>query len=427
MRMLDLFINVVDSAMWVLFLLLFHKSKRAKPQMAVGTIASISALVMNIEITGRLAIYSSYTFLIDVAILFLYTLYFLQEKWYWKLFTILLYDICIFSCNFLCIVIFTNVFNIDVNELLMNETGWRWCFLIAAKLMLLFLCAVMLHYKKKLSSLKKRVYLYLALPVLIILIISRLMQVLLYFYSTSGNIVNVIWLMSLISLLFFICFFLLFADVKAREEKVQNEILKQQICIQEQIYGQQYKSLREVRRLQHDLKHSLVVVEQLLIEKDVTGAEAYLRKFLQSLEGVDGFDYGETVWRTLLSIKQDRAKAGGICCEIDIKEKGLKKLDAVDICILLGNLLDNAIEAEEKVQDYRVIKVMIREEGLIYVQVKNRIAEEADDSIENLATTKTNAGLHGFGILCVREIVKKYNGTCEFGKAGDWFQADIIL
>lgn len=425
--MLDLLINIVDSTMWVLFLLLFHKSKRTKPQLIAGTIISILMLVINIEITGNLVIYSSYTFLIDCTILFLYTQYFLHEKWYWKLFTILLYDICIFSCNFLCVVIFTNLFRVDMNELLMGRKGWRWCFLIAAKLMLLLLCGVMLYYKRKLKDLKKWVYLYLALPVLIILIVSRLMQILTCFYSINGNIVSIIWLICLISVLFVICFFLLFADVKAREEKIQNKMLRQQISIQEQIYGQQYKSLREVRRLQHDLKHSLVVVEQLLIEKDSIGAEKYLRKFLQNLEGVDGFDCGETVWRTLLSIKRDRAKASGICCEIDIKEKGLKKLDVVDICILLGNLLDNAIEAEEKIQGCRIIKIMIREEGLVYIQVKNRITESIDFSIENLITTKTNVNLHGFGILCVKEIVKKYNGICEFEKIDDWFQADIIL
>lgn len=425
--MLELFINVVDSTMWVLFLLLFHRSKRSISQTIVGTIASISALVVNIEIAGKLTIYSSYTCIIDVTILFLYVLYFLREKWYWKLFTILLYNICIFSCNFLCIVVFTNIFPVDVNDLLINGKGWRWGFLITAKFILLFLCTVMLYYKKRLGSLKKWVYLYLTLPVLIILIVSRLMQVLLYFYRTNGNILSVVWLMSLISLLFLICFFLLFADAKAQEEKIQNEILKQQICTQEQIYSQQYKNLRAVRRLQHDLKHSIVVVEQLLIEKDVIKAEAYLRKFLQSLEGVEGFDYGEKVWKTLLSIKQDRAKAGNIHCEVDIKEKGLKKMDAVDICILLGNLLDNAIEAEEKIQNNRIIKVMIREEGLIYIQVKNRIAENINYLIKNMASTKSNAGLHGFGILCIKEIVKKYNGTCEFGQIGDWFQVDIIL
>lgn len=424
--MVDIIANVADAVIWVCFLLNFHTSKKSKTRVWAGSLLAIAGLIINIELLSGTVLYSSVTFLIDLGILMLYAVFVLEGTWYCKVFTILLYNICLFSCNFFCILFFTIVLQIEMKELIDTEGMWRWCFLLSSKGVLLVLCLITLYLKEKFASLAKWSYLTLVLPVLTIGIVSSLMQILVDFYKASRDILQIVWLMCLISALFVICVVLLRVSMREKEQKFQNRMLRQQLEAQERIYERQYKCLREVRKYQHDLKHKMVVVEQLLLQNNAVDAEVYLRKFLQETEKIDALSREETVWKTLIAIKAERARELGIDYEADVRDKGFKRIDPVDICIVLGNLLDNAIEAEEKVTEGREIKVKIREEKMVYIQVKNRVTK-TDVSPKHFMTTKESVDMHGFGLSCIREVVSKYNGAYEFEQRDGWFQAEILF
>lgn len=424
--MVETITNIIDAVLWIGFLLIFHKSKRTKVQIMAGSLFAIIGLIINIELISGSALYSSVTFWIDLGILILYSAYELEGKWYWKGFTILLYDICLFSCNFFCLLLFTTIFQIETNELIDAGGTWRWCFLLSSKSLLLAVCLIILYLKDKFANLIKWTYFILVLPALIIGIVSLLMRTIADIYCTSGDMINIIWLICLVSILFVICVVLLSALMREKEQKIQNRMLKQQMDAQEKIYSRQYKSFREVRKYQHDLKHKMIVVEQLLFQNDSAGAEIYLKKFLQEIEDIDVLNHEETVWKTLLSIKAEKAKELDINYEADIRDKGLKRIDPVDICIVLGNLLDNAIEAEEKVTESRAIKVKIREEKIVYILVANKIVN-LDIPKGHFRTTKGCADMHGFGLECIQEVVHRYNGVCELALKDGWFQVEILF
>lgn len=95
------------------------------------------------------------------------------------------------------------------------------------------------------------------------------------------------------------------------------------------------------------------------------------------------------------------------------------------MCILLGNLLDNAIEAEEKLEGMREINLCIREEKMIYIKIKNRIGP--DEVGNTTRTTKENEEFHGFGLQSVNEIVDKYNGIIQIEKCSNYFEVEIFF
>lgn len=420
----ELVFNFVDAILWAAFLMIFHGTRR-RGGLPLGFFATVLALVINIEITGHDNLYSNYTLPIDIVILCSYAFVYLQEKWWQKLFSILLYNICVFGCNTASFSFLTKILQISAERLL-DERSWaRLGYLIFAKLLLFSCILIIIRFKEKIKEAYIKTPMIFVLPVLGVAIISLLMQMLETLHELQVSIQWILCLMSLISLLFAICFRMLFEVMKVWEQNLQNQILKQQLHMQEDMYEWQRKNLRQVSRLQHDLKHRLVVVEQLLYEQNYEHAQQYLQEYLLDMEKVGRLDCRESVWKTLVAMKRERAQASGIVCNTDIREHGLKKIDVIDICVLLGNLLDNAIEAQEQLEQCREIHFVLREEQMILIEVKNRIRE--GQSVGELKTTKADADKHGFGVVSIKEIVKKYHGICHYKQEKGWFVVEIFL
>ena len=109
-----------------------------------------------------------------------------------------------------------------------------------------------------------------------------------------------------------------------------------------------------------------------------------------------------------------------IICSI---ENDISGVEDIDLCNLIGNLLDNAICAAEKCDlDSRLIEVRISSAGSKLVMiVKNSIRDSVLKENPNLKSTKPNSAEHGFGIKTIKYIAAKYNG--EF----DFYEEDLIF
>ena len=102
-------------------------------------------------------------------------------------------------------------------------------------------------------------------------------------------------------------------------------------------------------------------------------------------------------------------------------------IDDIDLCNLLGNILDNAIEAAKDCQN-GYIEVSIRsDENMVLVIVANTVAEPVVKRNKELKSTKKNADDHGYGVKTIRFIAEKYNGTASFYEEGDMFYCQVMM
>lgn len=99
------------------------------------------------------------------------------------------------------------------------------------------------------------------------------------------------------------------------------------------------------------------------------------------------------------------------------------------MCVLLANLLDNAIEACEKVEkDRRLIYLRIkRQNQMLLIFIENTIEESEAEKREFFKTSKKNKELHGLGIKCIDNVILKYDGHKEYSIQKDNFQMYISL
>lgn len=95
---------------------------------------------------------------------------------------------------------------------------------------------------------------------------------------------------------------------------------------------------------------------------------------------------------------------------------------------LIGNMMDNAIEATLKVsiEKTKYLEVSITERNsMILIAVRNSYQDDLID--EGLSTSKDNKANHGFGVKTIRKIAKKYQGSADFYTEGDLFCCSVML
>lgn len=425
---MEVFANVCESVLWIIFLKIFCPPKYDKKKDISAGIAAAFLLVASIGLSDRFALFSQYTVLIDLLITFVYAMIFLQSRWYWKVFLIGIYTVVLLGTSVLAMGFFANILKVDAVRLVSAGDPFRVAMIMVAKLLLAAVVAVAAVFKDHVMLLQKVGVWILTAPGLAISLGVLLFKIIVEFYKQTADIVWIIWLLLLICALCIMSFWLAYGAYQGKQQKKRSEYLRKQMNVQQQTYIQQYENIRKVRKTQHDMKHRLVVIEQLLIEKDYERAQSYTKEFLAELDDVKEFKYGDNALNTLLLIKEETARERGVQMEINADVINTTRVSEMDLTMIMGNLLDNAIEAAEKVEDHPEVYVIIKTKSVLYISVKNRVKDT--DIIKTGRpdyTTKENTLLHGFGIACIRELVNRNGGRLDMEASDGWFRTEIFF
>ena len=190
-----------------------------------------------------------------------------------------------------------------------------------------------------------------------------------------------------------------------------------------------YQGLRQqetqVRRLRHDLRNHLTAVRGLLERGDAQGAIGYLDQIAGSpaLRGGRRVCENEAA-NAVLSAKAEAMEREGVTADLAVSlPKDLPVAD-VDLCALLGNALDNAIEGSRGGTDRKITVRCKADKGLLMLRVENTLGGEVKP---DLATTKADKAAHGFGIPGMREIAERYGGTLDAGPREGRFELVVCL
>ncbi len=223
--------------------------------------------------------------------------------------------------------------------------------------------------------------------------------------------------------LYFLIRYILIKLVDKRISNYQNALISKQYKEVENIYNQ-------MRGWKHDYHNHIQVMKAYLVLGKYSEMDIYLDDFAKDLTSIDTIiKTGNVMVDSILNSKLSMA----ISQDISINAKGIVPKDLniadIDICVIIGNLMDNAIEATTKLEssEDRFIRVYIRAmKEQLYISVTNSVGGEVKKI--NLEYISTKFGMnHGFGLKRVDSIVNKYNGFINRQNEEGVFATEVIL
>ena len=189
---------------------------------------------------------------------------------------------------------------------------------------------------------------------------------------------------------------------------------------------------RHAERLRHDLKNHLLTLSGFLESREWDKMAGYLN----DMRNIADFGGGEEITgnRTvdlLLYQKRKAAESGNITWECDAQMPPQCRIREFDLCVLLGNLLDNAVEACGRLcqegDDTPFIRIRIgKVKNCLLLEIENSMMadrREADAAFGQ----KSGKEFHGIGLSNVRDVVRRYDGTMHIEKSGGVFAVSVLI
>lgn len=199
--------------------------------------------------------------------------------------------------------------------------------------------------------------------------------------------------------------------------KTENEMLSELGTLSKN-HIKEMEIMMEKNRIQtHDMKHHLLIMREYGQEKKWDLLMSYLNELSDDILVSQKAMWTQIgILDTLLEQKKTKAESKGIKFRIRADRIGELPFSDMEICALFSNLLDNAIEACENIQDdRRWIEIHItRKSEMLYLTISNSIKDRPSEQEGKLITNKQNHQLHGYGIKSVQKIVRQYEGDFSY-------------
>lgn len=200
-----------------------------------------------------------------------------------------------------------------------------------------------------------------------------------------------------------------------------------------QLHQRQYEHLRqrqsseqEIRRMCHDLKHQLMALRQ-----DPENAEKMLSQVESTLEQHRRMTYADNpILDMLLREKAEAAQQEGIGIEVQMRIPPCAPLSDIDLCVIFGNALDNAVEAVRRLGDGapRTVRVScMSEPGFWMVRFQNPYQGTLALKDGLPRSTKADSANHGIGLRSIRTCVEQHGGTVQLAAEGQVFSLSVMV
>ena len=206
------------------------------------------------------------------------------------------------------------------------------------------------------------------------------------------------------------------------ESERDAQLARQQLEIQRQYYSDVMERQEETRRLWHDIKKYILSIEALAEDgktDEIRGCFASMFEPFQ--KNMDTIDTGNTVIDSILSYGMKRAREFGVTLHPDIWIDRDLEYPAADLFVIIGNTLDNAVEACSQLEDQsaRHVQLELRQKNhLLLYEIRNPCS----------AVSIPKPGkLHGYGLKNVRICVERTHGSMSCSEENGIYTVSICL
>lgn len=213
----------------------------------------------------------------------------------------------------------------------------------------------------------------------------------------------------------------------------QKKLDKQMENYQREIIDTHYQEVETIynkmRGWRHDYRNHIQTMKVLAEQGDIEAIKDYLNKLDEDLATVDTvIKTGNTKADAILNSKISLAKSKDITVKVDAQVPVKLKMSELDLCVILGNLFDNAIEASLPLpKEQRLIRVyIVMKNTQLYISFTNFTASKKQIKESNVFKTTKGEG-HGYGLIRIDSIIKKLDGYLSRNSEDGAFTTEILI
>ncbi|TAN67701.1 ATP-binding protein [Paraclostridium sordellii 8483] len=305
----------------------------------------------------------------------------------------------------------------DMSKLLDNNF-FTLELIIISKSLLILLIPMVKVVKLEVSSVEKKDYLYLNVPILANIISIIIIFGYIFNDKDINNTENIIILIISIVLLFsnISLVGIIGRIIKDNKIRAEYEITKEKMNIQYKYYLNLQESQEKIKKLYHDMNNHIICIQNIYGNHELSNK--YIKDINNQIKDCRSiFDTKSIILDIILNEKKSICDKNDINFLVDINFSKCGFIEITDICSIFSNMLDNAIEACNKITDGNINK-KIKLRGTIInkffvIKCENTKVNNINLRKNKLITDKGDSFLHGIGVNSVKSSVEKYNGNVE--------------
>ena len=304
-----------------------------------------------------------------------------------------------------------------------------------SKILLLLLSMGIRQFAKK-KGIGKEPYgggmVFMVLPIIGMLLYHTLYQLLQALYVNQSE----IWVWMLLAAIALICLNLSFYPVYMQlvnnlQMKKNTHFYIKQMELFRQEKAMEEAAAIEIRQLRHDMRQHLIFVGELLENGTLESAQDALIELIGETRKRGRLESrtGNMVVDSMVNHVWKTAVENGIIFHADIAPLPELSIKDADLCVLLGNAFDNALEASRFVENGRKeIWVAFQYiKGSLYIQIKNIYEGDVKLSADRKILSRKEESGHGFGLYSMERITEKYHGRMDIKSGGGLFTVEILI
>lgn len=212
-------------------------------------------------------------------------------------------------------------------------------------------------------------------------------------------------------------------------KRIDKQIASYQRELIETHYQEVETMYRQIRGWRHDYRNHIQMMKVLAAKGDMEGIKKYLDELDTDLNTVDTVvKTGNAMADAILNSKVSLAKSKGITVEVDAHIPVKLKMSELDLCVIIGNLFDNAIDASMALsEEQRLIRVyMDMKNTQLYISFTNLTATKKLTKVGNRFRTTKGDG-HGFGLVRIDNIIERLDGYLSRNSEDGAFTTEILI
>lgn len=263
-----------------------------------------------------------------------------------------------------------------------------------------------------------------------LLLVPVISIIYIYYLVITAYEIKEIAIFAALTLLFIniLIFYLYQSLLKFYSSRMNEQVFKQML----EVYSYQLDIAREseerIRALRHDIKHHIIELSTLARKSNNDEMAAYLNEMQEfMLNPKEYASFGNREIDGVLNYLLQKANTVLNQVDVQLHIPENLSLNHFDLCVILGNLVDNAVREASKSEEKKLsIKLQVRQE-VLFIFIENSYAGELIEKEDTLRTTQKDSGIHGIGLENVKKVVAANGGEIKIEYTKNRFYVHVLL